>query len=818
MKRKLPSPPQTKTRWFRAPLVFGLLLFSFLIVAQNSTFDASLAASYLPGQEPTVVSDKEDYQPGDIAIITGSGWTLDSKIDIHLEEDPLPEDGALHHDHSYHDVVVNEDGTWRIEYPIELRHLGVTFTVVAVGQTTGYSATTVFTDGQARITGVSEEFISPNNSLTIKDKTTITAANVGVGSISEFRILIREEASSGAINSGTLVRNHNQGTVAQNTNFTWDWDGKNDAASFVPDGTYKVFAANGTTETTDNTWVKTVIVDNTSPLITGRTPADNAQVSVNTNLEVFITEVNMDKVEFYVNNVLKGTDNSVIQGWKYLFNTANLEPGNYIWKVIVYDKAGNTTESDGRTIQVISVSACTAPTIDTDPDGQPADVTVCTGTATSFTVAATGTDLSYQWQVSTDGIAFSDITNGGVYTNATTATLNIWDVTGFNGYQYQAKVIEGGDAACFTTSAAATLTVVAIAEQKDILKHEDENFSGISPVSAPAVYKIEGTGASLFSWTLSGGGVIVGVQTSNTITIDWGPNPGVYTLEVKYGNGVECSEQTSTLSVAVYDPSAGFVTGGGWINSPAGALVVDLANSGITDPSTVVGKAHFAFVSRYQKGAKIPSGNTEFQFHAGNLNFKSTVYEWLTVAGERAQYKGSGTINGSGDFGFILTAIDGDVLLVKKADRFRIKIWDKSLNTNNLVYDNQIGTGDDTELNEEGTLLGGGSIVIHTPPAKTSTSKKALELAEPSLQLHQNFPNPFTFSTQVHFEVKENAMTILKVYNMLGQEVGTLFNGQAEVGKVYETSFKSGQLARGVYYYTLTNGTEKVTRRMVLDK
>jgi hypothetical protein len=70
----------------------------------------------------------------------------------------------------------------------------------------------------------------------------------------------------------------------------------------------------------------------------------------------------------------------------------------------------------------------------------------------------------------------------------------------------------------------------------------------------------------------------------------------------------------------------------------------------------------------------------------------------------------------------------------------------------------------------------------------------------------------------VNFEVKESAMTILKVYNLLGQEVATLFDGQAEVGKVYETNMEAGILARCVYYYTLTNGTEKVTKRMVLNK
>jgi hypothetical protein len=39
-----------------------------------------------------------------------------------------------------------------------------------------------------------------------------------------------------------------------------------------------------------------------------------------------------------------------------------------------------------------------------------------------------------------------------------------------------------------------------------------------------------------------------------------------------------------------------------------------------------------------------------------NLEFHSTSYQWLVVAGAKAQYKGSGTMNGSGEYGFLLTA------------------------------------------------------------------------------------------------------------------------------------------------------------------
>src|SRR5205814_1568018 len=100
-------------------------------------------------------------------------------------------------------------------------------------------------------------------------------------------------------------------------------------------------------------------------------------------------------------------------------------------------------------------------------------------------------------------------------------------------------------------------------------------------------------------------------------------------------------------------------------------------------------------------------GNTEFQFQAAGLSFQATSYEWLVVAGTKAQYKGVGTINGSGSYGFMLTAIDGDADGSKKPDTFRMKIW--VISTSAPVYDNQLGTSD---TGDPTTSLAGGSIVI----------------------------------------------------------------------------------------------------------
>ncbi|MBO0700409.1 MAG: hypothetical protein J2P46_18575, partial [Zavarzinella sp.] len=77
------------------------------------------------------------------------------------------------------------------------------------------------------------------------------------------------------------------------------------------------------------------------------------------------------------------------------------------------------------------------------------------------------------------------------------------------------------------------------------------------------------------------------------------------------------------------------------------------------------------------------------------------------VGGPKAQYKGVGTINGAGDYGFLLTAIDGQRPGGGGADKFRIKIWDRS--TGLVIYDNQLGA---TDTSDPTTSLGGGSIQI----------------------------------------------------------------------------------------------------------
>jgi hypothetical protein len=201
------------------------------------------------------------------------------------------------------------------------------------------------------------------------------------------------------------------------------------------------------------------------------------------------------------------------------------------------------------------------------------------------------------------------------------------------------------------------------------------------------------TTSGVLATTTSGNWSCVATRTLGT--------PGVYEVKVTLTDGNTGMTTVSFQYVVVFDPSGGFVTGGGWIVSPAGAYAAN---------PTLTGKANFGFNSKYQKGANVPTGETEFQFSAAGFNFHSSVYDWLVVSGYKAQYKGTGTVNGTGNFGFLLTATDGKINGGGGIDKFRIKIWDKA--SGMIVYDNNLGAGDDIDAANP-QALAGGSITIH---------------------------------------------------------------------------------------------------------
>ncbi len=192
-------------------------------------------------------------------------------------------------------------------------------------------------------------------------------------------------------------------------------------------------------------------------------------------------------------------------------------------------------------------------------------------------------------------------------------------------------------------------------------------------------------------------GKVVGTVTAPVH--DYPLNAGIYELKLKISESYYMSYVEKVFQyIVIYDPDAGFVTGGGYFDSPAGAYAAD---------PELTGLATFGFISKYHKGATVPEGQTVFEFHAGDLYFKSFTYDFLVMKDGKATFKGTGTINDIPGYSFYITAIDGEVHPVYEFDTFRIRIWETD--TGYWIYDNQMGAPIDADST---TRLIDGSIII----------------------------------------------------------------------------------------------------------
>jgi hypothetical protein len=90
-------------------------------------------------------------------------------------------------------------------------------------------------------------------------------------------------------------------------------------------------------------------------------------------------------------------------------------------------------------------------------------------------------------------------------------------------------------------------------------------------------------------------------------------------------------------------------------------------------------------------------------------------------------------------------------------------------------------------------------------------------LAVTDYALDQNYPNPFNPSTTIKFQLPNDGMVTLKVYDILGNEITTLINEQKPQGR-YEVSFNANTLASRVYIYKLQAGDFASSKKMLLIK
>lgn len=86
-----------------------------------------------------------------------------------------------------------------------------------------------------------------------------------------------------------------------------------------------------------------------------------------------------------------------------------------------------------------------------------------------------------------------------------------------------------------------------------------------------------------------------------------------------------------------------------------------------------------------------------------------------------------------------------------------------------------------------------------------------------SFRLYENFPNPFNAMTNIRFEIAGSGSVMLKVYNVLGEEVATLVNERKSVGR-YSVTWDARDAASGIYFARMTVGGKHQVRKLLLIK
>jgi len=113
-----------------------------------------------------------------------------------------------------------------------------------------------------------------------------------------------------------------------------------------------------------------------------------------------------------------------------------------------------------------------------------------------------------------------------------------------------------------------------------------------------------------------------------------------------------------------------------------------------------------------------------------------------------------------------------------------------------------------------------GSLVLDQPLVEVLLRPRTIRPTE--YVLGQNFPNPFNPSTTIEYDLKEDGMVSLKIYDILGQQVRELVQEWQPTGRyrvVWDSRNQGGaEVANGIYFYELRSGNYRALRKMLLLK
>ncbi len=120
-------------------------------------------------------------------------------------------------------------------------------------------------------------------------------------------------------------------------------------------------------------------------------------------------------------------------------------------------------------------------------------------------------------------------------------------------------------------------------------------------------------------------------------------------------------------------------------------------------------------------------------------------------------------------------------------------------------------------IDSGGTIFAGTNDGLIFRTGSTTDVKEVGRNIPASFNLSQNYPNPFNPSTNIKFQVPQNSLVTIKVYDLLGKEVATLVHQEMKPG-TYSAAWNAEGISSGVYFYKLHSGNIVETKQMLLLK
>lgn len=292
----------------------------------------------------------------------------------------------------------------------------------------------------------------------------------------------------------------------------------------------------------------------------------------------------------------------------------------------IQDGAGNnanlTLNSVGNMTGVL-VDTSAAPSITSQPSTQ----TVNEGQSATFSVAATGTGLTYQWQVDT-GSGFTNISNGGVYSGANTSTLTITGATaGMSGYQYRAVV--SGMVSPAATSNSAMLTVNSATYTISGTIKGSDTGSGISGAS---VWLKNGSGpVGTPVLTDANGDYTISNVSAGTYSIDAGAlNYYLGTISSVTVSANVTGKDLTLTSIMIFTP----VTEITMTNASSVQVGSDLTLTGIVYPLNATNQSIVWSIENANGTGATVAGGTFRATSAGTATVKATITNGSTASSD----------------------------------------------------------------------------------------------------------------------------------------------------------------------------------------